>query len=123
MLPSENKDNIVKKVKTFESEMEEIDFIYNQQKEEVRGVGEILKKLRERGDLQAGEQIIGRGTDKQQNEFDDQKQKEIKLEYRDEQGRLMTPKEAFRYMCRIFHGKKPSRNNLEKRQKYQNLKD
>ena len=74
----------MKRVKTFETEMEEIDFIYNQQREEVRGVSEILNKLRDRGDLQANEQIIGRGTDKQQNEFDDQKQKEIKLEYRDE---------------------------------------
>lgn len=27
----------------------------------------------------------------------------------------MTPKEAFRYQCYIFHGKKPSKNKQEKR--------
>lgn len=81
-----------------------------------------MDRLRERGDLAQEESVIGRGTDSKANEFDDKKQ-EVKLEYRDEQGRLMTPKEAFRYMCRIFHGKKPSRNNLEKRQKSQQLNE
>ena len=76
-----------------------------------------MDRLRKRGDLERAEDIIGRGTDRKDNEFDDQKNK-VNLEYRDQQGRLMTPKEAFRYMCRIFHGKKPSRNNLEKRHKY-----
>ena len=43
----------------------------------------------------------------------------IKLEYRDEKGRLMTPKQAFRYQCYIFHNKKPSKNKLEKMRKKQ----
>ena len=41
----------------------------------------------------------------------------VKLEYRDEKGRLMTPKQAFRYQCYIFHGKKPSKNKQEKLKK------
>ncbi len=39
------------------------------------------------------------------------------LEYRDAQGRLMTPKEAFRYQCRIFHGISQSKNKQEKEKK------
>ena len=38
----------------------------------------------------------------------------IKLEYRDDRGKLMTKKEAFRHMCWKFHGKGPSRNKIEK---------
>lgn len=38
----------------------------------------------------------------------------VKLEYRDKTGKLMTQKEAFRYMCHIFHGKKPSKRKLAK---------
>lgn len=41
----------------------------------------------------------------------------VRLEYRDRNGRLMTPKEAFRYQCRIFHGINPSKNKQEKEKK------
>lgn len=41
----------------------------------------------------------------------------IRLEYLDEQGRPMTVKEAFRAQSYKFHGKKPGKNNQEKRQK------
>ena len=36
----------------------------------------------------------------------------LDLEYRDDNGRIMTPKEAFRYLCWIFHGKKPGKNKV-----------
>ena len=36
----------------------------------------------------------------------------LDLEYRDDSGRIMTPKEAFRYLCWIFHGKKPGKNKV-----------
>jgi hypothetical protein len=45
---------------------------------------------------------------------------EAALTKRDEFGRVMTPKEAFRQLCYAFHGKAPSKNKQEKRlRKYQ----
>jgi len=40
---------------------------------------------------------------------------EVKLEYVDEAGRTMTPKEAFRYLSHRFHGKGSGKKKLEKR--------
>ncbi|CAB4014383.1 U4 tri-snRNP-associated 1-like [Paramuricea clavata] len=42
---------------------------------------------------------------------------DVKLEYVDEQGRHMNPKEAFRYLSHKFHGKIPGKLKSEKRQK------
>ncbi|XP_031562153.1 U4/U6.U5 tri-snRNP-associated protein 1-like [Actinia tenebrosa] len=41
----------------------------------------------------------------------------IKLDYVDEHGRQMTPKEAFRYLSHRFHGKMPAKLKTEKRSK------
>ncbi len=43
--------------------------------------------------------------------------REIKLEYRDEHGRLLTRKEAYRNLCYQFHGHGSSKKNEEKRLK------
>ena len=43
--------------------------------------------------------------------------REIKLEYRDDHGRLLTRKEAYRNMCYQFHGHGSSKKNEERRQK------
>ena len=43
--------------------------------------------------------------------------KEINLEYRDEFGRLLTRKEAFRQLCYQFHGYGSGKKNQEKRLK------
>merc|ERR1719437_339619 len=40
---------------------------------------------------------------------------DIKLEYRDDYGRVQTPKEAFRAISWEFHGKVPGRKNMERR--------
>jgi len=40
---------------------------------------------------------------------------DIKLEYRDDYGRVQTPKEAFRAISWKFHGKIPGKKNLERR--------
>jgi U4/U6.U5 tri-snRNP-associated protein 1 len=42
---------------------------------------------------------------------------EVALTKKDEYGRILTPKEAFRQLCHDFHGIKPSRNSKEKRAK------
>lgn len=39
----------------------------------------------------------------------------IKLEYVDDDGRALCPKEAFRYLSHKFHGKGPGKNKQEKR--------
>lgn len=41
--------------------------------------------------------------------------REVKLEYRDEHGRLLTRKEAYRQLCYQFHGHGASKKNEEKR--------
>lgn len=35
----------------------------------------------------------------------------------------MTPNEAFRYQCHIFHGKQPSKNKIEKMLKKQMIQE
>ena len=45
------------------------------------------------------------------------KEKEILIERRDEFGRIMTPKEAFRMISHKFHGKGPGKKKQEKRMK------
>merc|ERR1712226_973793 len=40
---------------------------------------------------------------------------DIKLEYRDDYGRVQCPKEAFRAISWKFHGKVPGRKNMERR--------
>lgn len=41
----------------------------------------------------------------------------MKLEYIDDNGRLLNEKEAFRYLSHKFHGKGPGKNKIEKRLK------
>ncbi|KAG8180023.1 hypothetical protein JTE90_026627 [Oedothorax gibbosus] len=42
---------------------------------------------------------------------------DVKLEYIDDSGRLLTSKEAFRYLSHKFHGKGPGKNKVDKRMK------
>ena len=39
----------------------------------------------------------------------------VKVEYVDDNGRMMTPKEAFRYLSHRFHGKGSGKRKTEKR--------
>lgn len=41
----------------------------------------------------------------------------VKLEYIDDNGRVLNAKEAFRYLSHKFHGKGPGKNKIEKRLK------
>ena len=42
---------------------------------------------------------------------------EVNIEYRDEHGRALTQKEAFRQLCYSFHGYGPGKKKREKREK------
>mmetsp|Transcript_21659 Transcript_21659/g.42535 ORF Transcript_21659/g.42535 Transcript_21659/m.42535 type:complete len:692 (+) Transcript_21659:106-2181(+) len=82
------------------------------------GLTAALGKLRARGDLDPSKLtnniIIGRANDAQPIIDDGIGPK---LEYRDEQGRLLTQKEAFRQINQAFHGQTPSFRKQAKRQR------
>jgi len=87
------------------------------------GLAAALKAARERGYLMENEvEVRGRANDKTYREelskFDKKEGEDrVRLEYRDKNGRIMTPKEAFRYQCRIFHGIDQSKTKQEKERK------
>ena len=60
---------------------------------------------------------IGRQGDKSAEFLDPNDNDHIRIEHRDEYGRMITPKEAFRTMSHKFHGKPPGKNKQEKRLK------
>ena len=107
-----------------------------------RGMAGVLSLLKSTGDLggKSGgkEELKGRANDKKT--YDDYKpsdlksvvridknkatdkdllysKKQINLEYRDDHGRLLTRKEAFRQLCYQFHGYGSGKKNEEKRLK------
>ncbi|KAL9958679.1 hypothetical protein ACROYT_G035728, partial [Oculina patagonica] len=55
----------------------------------------------------------GSGSSKNKQEY----KPDIKLEYFDDNGRALTPKEAFRFMSHKFHGKASGKMKSEKRNK------
>eukprot|EP00828_Plagiopyla_frontata_P038835 TRINITY_DN5097_c0_g2_i2.p1 TRINITY_DN5097_c0_g2~~TRINITY_DN5097_c0_g2_i2.p1 ORF type:complete len:306 (+),score=65.98 TRINITY_DN5097_c0_g2_i2:121-1038(+) len=94
------------------------------------GLAKALEFLRSRGDLaDEGKEYAGRARDKTQfqeeGKYGPKREgmggEKLDLEYRDDNGRIMTPKEAFRYLCWIFHGKKPGKNKIDKKMKKQQL--
>eukprot|EP01102_Stenamoeba_stenopodia_P019392 TRINITY_DN7308_c0_g1_i1.p1 TRINITY_DN7308_c0_g1~~TRINITY_DN7308_c0_g1_i1.p1 ORF type:complete len:811 (+),score=331.14 TRINITY_DN7308_c0_g1_i1:204-2636(+) len=81
------------------------------------GLAATLAMLKRKGEFDplATESFAGRKTDKPVEwKLDNQG---VKLEYRDNKGRLLTPKEAFRQLSHKFHGKAPSKNTIEKRER------
>lgn len=100
-----------------------------------KGLGGILGLLKERGELKKGEEFAGRTNDTRDAYFskamggykdvfsggnqDDRlaQSVEVALTRRDEYGRVLAPKEAFRQLCYKFHGIQPSKNTIEKREK------
>jgi len=94
------------------------------------GIASTLALIQKTGVKKTEEELevwIGRKTDKTLEEEyirkpgflkgDPKLGKEIRLEYVDDNGRQLTPKEAFRHLSYRFHGKKPGKNKLEKRNK------
>ena len=73
-----------------------------------RGLNECLKMLRERGDLKTQPQF-GRLKDSREEDYGD-----LRIEHRDEKGRLLTKKQAFRHQCYKYHNQRPSKNKAKK---------
>jgi len=79
------------------------------------GVAATLKLLKSRGTSAISlESMTGRASDKKVEEVNEDKDT-FRLDYLDERGRQMTPKEAFRRLSYRFHGKAPGKNKVEKR--------
>jgi len=72
-----------------------------------------LNLLKQRGKEET-ELWAGRKTDKKLDSSEDTAPG-ISLAHLDENGRQMTPKEAFRVLSHKFHGKKPGKNKQEKK--------
>eukprot|EP00252_Welwitschia_mirabilis_P011776 TRINITY_DN261_c0_g1_i1.p1 TRINITY_DN261_c0_g1~~TRINITY_DN261_c0_g1_i1.p1 ORF type:complete len:1135 (+),score=425.73 TRINITY_DN261_c0_g1_i1:3053-6457(+) len=115
-------------------EMDEIDTSHsNEKKDDIKldnviteapvgkGLGGALQLLKERGSLNETVEWGGRNMDKKKSKLagirDNEGPKEIHLDRLDEFGRIMTPKEAFRKLSHIFHGKGPGKMKQEKRMK------
>ncbi|OQR80800.1 U4/U6.U5 tri-snRNP-associated protein [Achlya hypogyna] len=85
------------------------------------GMAATLALLRNRGDLREDVQLrqAGRANDHRDRNFNDELQIKdgVKLDYRDEFGRLLTKKEAFRQISYRFHGHAPGKKKQEKRLK------
>ena len=99
------------------------------------GLAGALAFLKERGELKAPVEWAGRTNDHRDSYFTKAMGNledvysggrsedrlaldvEVALTKKDEYGRILTPKEAFRQLCHDFHGIKPSRNSKEKRAK------
>lgn len=88
--------------------VKEVEFV-NKTYDLSRGIASCMQMLRDRGELDRKE-YYGRAKDKAVEVGKDG----VIIEYRDDKGRLMTQKQAFRYMNYQFHGQKKSKNKLEK---------
>jgi U4/U6.U5 tri-snRNP-associated protein 1 len=79
-----------------------------------RGLAATLALLKGSGDLHVKDELAGRTKD-ERSEDPSSGDLGVKLEYRDEFGRKLTKKEAFRQLSYRFHGFGPSRAKQEKR--------
>jgi len=82
------------------------------------GMAATLRLLAQKGGARQLDLYSGRANDKKLAIDKDDPAPHIRLEYLDSLGRPMTPKEAFRDLSYHFHGKKPGKNNQEKRMKH-----
>lgn len=82
-----------------------------------KGLAAALSMFARSGAFEVKEEYAGRTKD-QRPEWDggkDDPARNIKLEYKDEYGRKLTPKEAYRQLSYKFHGKLPSKSVRDKR--------
>ncbi|CAD7696669.1 unnamed protein product [Ostreobium quekettii] len=94
-----------------------------------KGVGAALEMFRDRGELAHKFDWVGRTNDMKKGRLigvddvytgganDDRLAQSIEaaLTRKDETGRILTPKQAFRELSYAFHGKGPSKNTVERR--------
>jgi hypothetical protein len=94
---------------------EQLDFVHRQPLVG-KGMAATLALLKGSGELKKTDQLAGRAKDSRA--YDPSSTDHgVKLEYRDEFGRKLTQKEAFRQLSYKFHGYGPSQKKKEKRLK------
>ena len=105
------------------SESDQLEFLHKQPLVS-QGMAATLALLKQSSHANETETLIGRARDNRAvdpsakldpNAGD--KQFDVKIEYRDNLGRKLTQKDAFRQICYKFHGYGPSKKKLEKRAK------
>ncbi|VWU52036.1 U4/U6.U5 tri-snRNP-associated protein 1, putative [Hepatocystis sp. ex Piliocolobus tephrosceles] len=74
-----------------------------------------LNYLKSKGELNIEDKLYRNPENKPLHMSTDKN--EIKLDYKNDSGKVMTSKETFRYISWIFHGKKQGKNKLEKKMK------
>lgn len=79
------------------------------------GLASFLKLARQRGLLHSDQTQFGRNKDKVLMDNEDDPAPHLRLGVYDEEGNLLKPKEAFRYISYAFHGHKPGAKKREKR--------
>jgi U4/U6.U5 tri-snRNP-associated protein 1 len=85
-----------------------------------KGMSSALALLKASGELQKSSELAGRAKD--HRDYDPSSHEfGVKLEYRDEFGRKLTQKEAFRQLCYKFHGYGPGKKAKEKRLKQKEM--
>ncbi|SCN61959.1 U4/U6.U5 tri-snRNP-associated protein 1, putative [Plasmodium chabaudi chabaudi] len=72
-----------------------------------------LEYLKTRGELNIEDKVYRNPENKPLHMATDKN--DIKIDYKNDTGKVMTPKESFRYISWIFHGKKQGKNKLEKK--------
>jgi U4/U6.U5 tri-snRNP-associated protein 1 len=90
----------------------EADFAHSQPLA-AKGMAATLALIRESGDLHQKKALAGRAKDSRA--LDPSEDAGVKIEYRDEFGRQLTQKEAFRQLSYRFHGYGPGKKKQEKR--------
>lgn len=78
-----------------------------------RGLSECLQLLRQRAALKPDKKKFGRSTDIRKEGPTDSTD-ELAIEHRDDQGRLLSTRQAFRQQCYSFHNEQPGKNKVEK---------
>jgi U4/U6.U5 tri-snRNP-associated protein 1 len=79
-----------------------------------RGMAATLNLLKGTGELKRQQQMVGRANDEREG-LGSLYDNGIQLDYRDDQGRVLTKKEAFRQVCYDFHGYGAGKNKRDKR--------
>jgi U4/U6.U5 tri-snRNP-associated protein 1 len=79
-----------------------------------KGLGATLDLLRATGELKKTNRLAGRAKDDRANDPSNE-ERGITIEYRDEFGRKLTQKEAFRQLSYKFHGYGPGKKKADKR--------
>lgn len=98
-----------------EDEDDQLGFLHDQPLAS-KGMGAALSLLRGTGDLKASQDLAGRAKDSRGVD-PSSVEKGVTIEYRDDFGRKLTQKEAFRQLSYRFHGHGPGKKKMEKRLK------